>query len=156
MADRPSDRPTNRLTDQLSILHHSTKLLFQASSYDGDKLAAQQEESVSCLLQMDFSENFTIAHQDEIQSAHWAQQQVTVYTINLWSRDKKNPWVICSDTREHEKNTVAAFTNQVLDWVSCEWSHVEVVSISGALSLSLVILMKVLFPSQVVLWKFFP
>ena len=31
----------------------------------------------------------------------------------------------------------------------------EVVSISGALSLSLVILMKVLFPSQVVLWKFF-
>lgn len=78
---------------------------------------------------MDFSENFTIAYQDEIQSAHWAQQQVTVYTINLWNRDSKHPWVITSDTRDHEKNTVAGFTTTVLDWVASEWPHVDTVSI---------------------------
>jgi len=33
-----------------------------------------------CVIQADFSENYTCAFQDEIQSAHWQQSQVSLFT----------------------------------------------------------------------------
>ena len=35
----------------------------------------------SAVIQVDFSENYTIQHQGEIQSAYWNQNQLTVFTI---------------------------------------------------------------------------
>lgn len=32
------------------------------------------------LMQIDFAQNFTIAYQDEIQSAHWAKKQIAIFT----------------------------------------------------------------------------
>ena len=41
------------------------------------------------VLQVDFAENFTIKSQHEIQSAHWRQQQCTIFTGRAWSGDGK-------------------------------------------------------------------
>ena len=51
----------------------------QATSYNS-KSTAMESDSNRCLLRMDLAENFTCTWQDGIQSAHWKQRQVTVYT----------------------------------------------------------------------------
>ena len=40
------------------------------------------------LMQIDFSENFTILQQHEVQSAHWTNDQVRLYTAVVWSLDR--------------------------------------------------------------------
>ncbi|KAJ8884159.1 hypothetical protein PR048_016016 [Dryococelus australis] len=40
--------------------------------------------SEDCTLQIDFAENFSIIQRNEIQSAHWSHQQVTIFTGCVW------------------------------------------------------------------------
>jgi len=42
----------------------------QARSYEEDKELAELADGDSCVVQMDFAENYTVTFQDEIQSAH--------------------------------------------------------------------------------------
>ncbi|XP_068692671.1 uncharacterized protein [Montipora foliosa] len=42
------------------------------------------EEAV---VQVDFGENFTCCYQDEIQAAHWSQEQITLFTAAVWVND---------------------------------------------------------------------
>ena len=101
----------------------------QATSYNGSKSKAMEPDSNTCLLQMDFAENFTCTWQDEIQSAHWKQTQITVYTVMVYHRVQTLSYVIASDYREHEKTVVAAFTSQIMDVIKSEMSTVEVVDV---------------------------
>ena len=48
----------------------------QAQQYELDKQLAAEEGSKNATLQMDFAENYSCAAQDEVQSAHWNQEQV--------------------------------------------------------------------------------
>ena len=52
----------------------------QSSAHESHTQSAQNVDSVTCLVQMDFAENYTVTFQDEIQSAHWRQRQLSVYT----------------------------------------------------------------------------
>ncbi|KAK3718975.1 hypothetical protein QZH41_003331 [Actinostola sp. cb2023] len=75
------------------------------------------EEAV---VQFDFSENYTCLQQDEIQSAYYNQEQVTLFTVAVWSKDLScnticTSHVIVSDDRSHEKKSVAVFLNKVLN-----------------------------------------
>ena len=90
----------------------------QARSYQTMKSASTEEDSETCLLQMDFSENYTCTWQDEIQSAHWRQRQVTVYTVMIYHRLQILSYVIVSDYLEHEKRAVAAFTTHILGMIT--------------------------------------
>ncbi|XP_041379147.1 uncharacterized protein LOC121391661 [Gigantopelta aegis] len=101
----------------------------QATSYNDSKLKAMESDSNRCLLQMDFAENFTCTWQDEIQSAHWKQRQVTVYTVMVYHRGQNLSYVIVSDYREHEKSAVTAFTSQIMDVIKSEMPSVEVVDV---------------------------
>lgn len=92
----------------------------QAKSYEEHKAFAQAPDSQCCLLQMDFAENYTVSHQDEIQSAHWKQRQITVYTVMLYHRHTIISRVIASDCRDHEKRSVAAFTASTLESIKRE------------------------------------
>lgn len=61
------------------------------------------------LLQVDFSENASISHENKIQSAHWSHQQVTVFTSHVWvDNNEKESYAIIFDNLEHTK--VAAYT----------------------------------------------
>ena len=58
----------------------------------------------SVVLQVDFSENATIIHQDEIQSAHWSHQQVTIFTAHVWiDKNVKESFAVISDNLIHTK-----------------------------------------------------
>lgn len=73
---------------------------------------------------MDFSENITLQAQDEIESAHWTQKQVTLHTIFIIRHDQdrtedepklvKESLVIISDCLNHDASTVYVFTEQLI------------------------------------------
>ena len=43
-------------------------------------------QPIEAIIQVDFSENYACLHQDEIQSAHWYQEQVTLFPV-IWSKN---------------------------------------------------------------------
>ena len=89
----------------------------QSSAYESQKQSAQDLDSSTCLLQMDFVENYAVSFQDEIQSAHWRQRQVSLYTVMVWHRETVISKVIVSDCRDHDKKAVAAFTCTVMEMI---------------------------------------
>ena len=59
------------------------------------------------IVQIDFAENYSLISQDEIQSAHWSHDQVTIFTCCIWLFDKEiKPVVIVSNDTSHTKYTV--------------------------------------------------
>ena len=59
-------------------------------SYEEDKLEALMEQSKT-MLQIDFAENFTCLAQDEVQSTHWKQNQITLFFCQMVSRQDTIP-----------------------------------------------------------------
>ena len=86
----------------------------QAKQYEEDKKTAACPMSQTAVVQMDFSENYTCVAQDEIQSAHWNQGQVTLYTSVSWFRDQIISHVVVSDYMHHSKTSTVVFTAEVL------------------------------------------
>ena len=64
---------------------------------------------------MAYTENYSRRAQDEVQTAHWKQEQVTLYTSFSWFRDQICSHVIISDSQSHNKSTVVPFTDKLLD-----------------------------------------
>ena len=76
-----------------------------------------EEEAV---VQVDFAENFSCKYQGEVQSAHWSQDQVTLFTAAIWTKsgDKNScceSHVIVSDDLKHNKTSVAVFISKVVN-----------------------------------------
>jgi len=63
---------------------------------------------------MDLSENYTCIAQDEIQSAHWNQGQITLYTSVSWFRDQILSHVVVSDFMQHNKTSAVIFSHEIL------------------------------------------
>jgi len=86
----------------------------QAKQYEEDKKNATLVTSHTAVVQMDFSENYTCISQDEIQSAHWNQGQITLYTSVLWFRDQIMSHVVVSDYMAHNKTSAVIFAGEIL------------------------------------------
>ncbi len=65
------------------FMQHSYIKRQQAKKYEEDKILASTINNRVAVLQMDFAENYTCTTQDEIQSAHWNQNQVTLFTSHM-------------------------------------------------------------------------
>ena len=63
---------------------------------------------------MDFAENNTCTTQDETQSAHWNQNQVTLFTTVTWVKGKVISQVVVSDYMHHMKTAVVVFLYETL------------------------------------------
>ena len=90
----------------------------QAEAYNKereDAVVQSESSSNAALLQVDFSENYTCVSQDEIQSAHWKQSQVSLFTAALWHSGILHPIVIASDNLNHSKDTIVAYIDYLLD-----------------------------------------
>ena len=61
-----------------------------------------------------------------MQSVHWNQAQVTLYTSVSWFRNQIIPHVIISDARQHNKSTVVPFTVQILSNTPDEVKHIKI------------------------------
>ena len=86
----------------------------QAKKYEEDKELASTISSTVAVLQMDFAENYTCTAQDEIQSAHWNQNQVTLFTTVTWAKGKVISRVVVSDYMHHAKTAVVVFLDEIL------------------------------------------
>jgi len=96
------------------FLRHCRIKRLQAQQYEADKVAANLADSHMAVLQMDFSENYTCIAQDEIQSAHWNQMQLTLYTSVSWFRGMTMPHVVVSNTCNTTRLAAVVFTDQLL------------------------------------------
>lgn len=67
------------------------------------------------VIQVDFAENYTCLYQDEIQSAHWSNPQVTVFTAAIWhNTDHVTSYAVISDNITHDRFSVKAFLHKIL------------------------------------------
>lgn len=76
--------------------------------------ASNVEYSGEGLLQIDFSENFVCESQDEVQSAHWNQRQLTLFTSAFYHNEIFRSHVIVSNNLTHTKETIVPFLNKLL------------------------------------------
>ena len=88
----------------------------QTESYQLDKEEAQSFNSKTMTMQMDFAENYACTAQDEVQSAHWKQAQITLYTSVAWFRSDIFSHVIISDKLKHDKYAVVVYLSKVLKY----------------------------------------
>ena len=72
----------------------------EQASYFQYKLLSVGEKSAVVLV--DFSENFTLKDQGEIQSAYWNQGQLTLFTISIWSKGILSSIDSDSDDLDHD------------------------------------------------------
>lgn len=84
----------------------------QAAYFEETKDKLKDGEAV---LQVDFAENFTATSQDEIQSAHWVHQQITIFTAVAWmSGEEKQCFAVISDELGHGKLSVWVFLKTII------------------------------------------
>lgn len=67
------------------------------------------------VLQIDFAENFSLISQDEIQSAHWSHQQVTLFTACVWTGTATTSYTIVSDDISHQKLSIKVFMYKLVE-----------------------------------------
>lgn len=84
----------------------------QSHFFEKKKNCINDDEMV---LQIDFSENFAIINQDEVQAAHFSYEQVTIFTACAWFKTKTESLVIVSDDLTHDKNSVWTFLDKLLN-----------------------------------------
>jgi hypothetical protein len=89
----------------------------QSAYFERRKADIQQGEAV---VQIDFAENYSCKYQDEVQAAHWNQEQITLFTVAVWTK-KDSQDIVCeshtivSDELSHDKTYVTVFMSKVLD-----------------------------------------
>ena len=60
----------------------------QSKAFEDSKVVANNPEVAAD--QVEFSENYTAEYQYEVQSAHWRQGQIGLFTVVVWSADNGN------------------------------------------------------------------
>ena len=65
---------------------------------------------------MDFTEIYACTAQDEVQSAHWKQAQITLYTSVAWFRYDIFLYIIISDNLKHDKYAVVVYLLEILKY----------------------------------------
>ena len=78
------------------------------------------------MLQMDFAENFKCVAQDEVQTAHWNQSQVTLFTTVRWYCGDIHSEVIVSDCLKHGKMAIIVFLDELLKRKPINVSEVKI------------------------------
>ena len=96
------------------------------------KSLVKECDGSSVVLQVDFSENATIASQREIQSAHWNHGQATLFTAHTWIRHDGSDtcsMVIVSDDLNHTKHSVYVFMQRILTHLKASYPGIETIDI---------------------------
>lgn len=98
------------------FLRHSYIKTAQSNTfiaYDTPR-AANSENGTEATLQVDFAENNVCEAQDEIQSAHWNQRQLTLFTTALRHNGIFQSKVFVSDNLKHTKETIIPYMYKLL------------------------------------------
>ena len=89
--------------DELPMFQEHVRIKrIQSESFEQDKMNCR-------VLQVDFAMAYSCEYQNEIQSALWARDSVTLFTGAVFFEGTCKTYLICSDTRDKGKSTVYAF-----------------------------------------------
>lgn len=86
---------------------------YSFNSYDRPRAMNTHFDS-EALLQIDFAENFVCEGQDEVQSAHWNQRQLSLFTTGLYHNEVFRAKVFVSNNLTHGKETIVPFLHKLL------------------------------------------
>ena len=82
------------------------------------------------VLQVDFSENGTIAGQNESKSAHWCHRQATLFTVYAWIKEDENErFVLLSYDLTHTKYSVYTFMEYIMKHLREKFPSIRVLNI---------------------------
>lgn len=115
---------STKLTDLLvhiaslspQFLRHSYIKTAQCSTFNSFDIprASNSQFGHEGTLQVDFAENFVCEAQDEVQSAHWNQRQLSLFTTALHFNELFQPKVFVSDSLVHTKETIIPYIWKLL------------------------------------------
>jgi hypothetical protein len=69
-------------------------------------------------IQMDYSENFQVKEQDEIQAAHCQNWQISIFTVVTWCGGEKRSFAFVTDNLVHDKEAVFHFVDNLVNLLS--------------------------------------
>ena len=105
------------------LLHTFVKRT-QADEFQRERESVKDDPD-KVVIQVDFAENYTTKLQGEIQSAYWAYNQVTVFTVCAWDKEGVHSMTIVSDYLHHDKYAVNVFLNTIFKWLDEEVRQFE-------------------------------
>lgn len=76
--------------------------------------ASNDEYCLEAVLQMDFAENFVCEAQDEVQTAHWNQRQLSLFTTAIYHCGTFQSKVFVSNNLHHTKETIVPYLVKLL------------------------------------------
>lgn len=81
------------------------------------------------VLQEDFAENFAIRQQNEIMSAHWISEGVTIFTAIISRNGTTIPYAVISNELRHDKCSVFSFNKALLDHAGSDGDVISVLHV---------------------------
>ena len=113
--------------DLINFRKHTERVKCQ---YEQIKLLKESLPENHVMCQMDFAENYSCSHADEVQSAYFDKGSVILHPVVTYYKDadknlKHTSRVYISDTPSHTSGTVFAFMKQITDHVKSEYPGVK-------------------------------
>ena len=93
------------IQDLPSFKAHVNLKRIQSAAFENDR----QQTSGIRILQIDFAMSFSCEYQNEIMSAMWSRVSVLLFTAALFFKGKCQTFLVCSDTKNKDKNTIFTF-----------------------------------------------
>lgn len=96
--------------DYPKFVSHVNLKRVQNAEFEKDKKCAGTR-----ILQIDFAMSFACEYQNEIQSALWARSSVLMLTAAVFFQNQCETYVICSDSRNKDKDTIFVFVKRLFE-----------------------------------------
>lgn len=109
------------------LRHHYVKREQSDTFNQYDRQRASSTEFVDeGLLQVDFAENYVCESQNEVQSAHWNQKQLSLFTTALYYNGGIKSKVFVSDSNTHTKETIVPYLHKLLSALPDSLKHLKI------------------------------
>ncbi|CAF1292332.1 unnamed protein product [Adineta steineri] len=98
----------------------------QQSAYFEESKSTSDDTKI--VVQVDFSENYSIKEQDEIQSAHWSSKSISIFTAYAWCGSNNFSFALASDNINHDKFFVSCCIKYIVEKLKQELPMLEEIS----------------------------
>ena len=83
------------------------------------KQARKNLKESELIIREDFSENYSLKQQNKIMSAHWSQEELSLFCATAhYLQDGKpvfNHYILCSDDLTHDKNIIFFYNSYIIN-----------------------------------------
>lgn len=98
----------------MKVIHHCYIKKEQATFFQNLMTSVTSKNIV---LQVDYSENYVIRHQDAVQADHWAGKPISIYTAVAWLPTTKMSFAMVSDYMAHDKYSTAVYNSDIISMI---------------------------------------